>query len=204
MEHRGGPLSTPVRAKTDTAPGRIRIIAGQYRRTPIPVVAAPGLRPTPDRVRVTVFNWLEHLLGSIQGRTALDLFAGSGALGFEMASRGAQRVVLVDSHPRAAQALRELQQRLNAGAVEVLQSDWVAAAARQAAGAFDVVFLDPPFGSELLVPALTAARRVLKPEGLLYVETGTALPAAAAAGFLTLRSDKAGAVNFHLLRLMAQ
>ena len=197
-------MSTPARAKTATAPGRIRIIGGQYRRTPIPVVAAPGLRPTPDRVRVTVFNWLEHLLGSIQGRAALDLFAGSGALGFEMASRGAQRVVLVDSHPRAAQALRELQQRLNAGAVEVLQSDWAAAAARQADSTFDVVFLDPPFGSDLLVPALTAARRVLKPEGLLYVESGTALPSAAATGFLTLRSDKAGAVNFHLLRPMAQ
>jgi 16S rRNA (guanine(966)-N(2))-methyltransferase RsmD len=192
--------------KTDTAPGRIRIIGGQYRRTPIPVVAAPGLRPTPDRVRVTVFNWLEHLLGGLAGRAALDLFAGSGALGFEMASRGARRVVMVDSHPRAAQALRELQLRLNATAIEVLQLDWSAAAAREAPGAFDVVFLDPPFGSDLLAPALAAARRVLKADGLLYVESGTVLAdaAAAAAGFGALRSGRAGAVHFQLLRVVAQ
>jgi len=195
-----------MRVKADAPPGRIRIIGGQYRRTPITVVAAPGLRPTPDRVRVTVFNWLEHLLDGLRGRDGLDLFAGSGALGFEMASRGARRVVLVDSHPRAAQALQQLQQRLGATEVEVLQSDWSAAAAREAAGSFDVVFLDPPFGSDLLAPALAAARRVLKPEGLLYVESSAALPDAAAgmAAFSQLRSGRAGAVHFQLLRLVTQ
>jgi len=199
-------VSTAKPIKTGSPPGRIRIIGGRYRRTPIPVVVAPGLRPTPDRVRVTVFNWLEHLLGDLTGCAALDLFAGSGALGFEMASRGARRVVMVDSHPRAAEALRQLQRHLGASAVEVLQSDWSAAAAREAPATFDVVFLDPPFGSELLAPALAAARRVLKPEGLLYVESGAALPeaAAASAGYCALRSGRAGAVNFQLLRMTAQ
>ncbi len=114
-------MSPTARPKTESPPGRVRIIAGRFRRTPIPVVAVPGLRPTPDRVRVTVFNWLEHLLGKLEGLSALDLFAGSGALGFEMASRGAARVVLVERHPRAAQALRALQQRLAAAAVTVVE-----------------------------------------------------------------------------------
>jgi 16S rRNA (guanine(966)-N(2))-methyltransferase RsmD len=192
--------------KPEPKAGRVRIIGGQYRRTPIAVVAAPGLRPTPDRVRETVFNWLEHLLGDLHGCAALDLFAGSGALGFEMASRGAGRVVLVDSHARAAAALRALQQRLGAAAVEVVQADWAAAAARQPPASFDVVFLDPPFGSDLLAPAMAAARRLLKPEGLLYVESGApaADAVAAAAGFEPLRSGRAGAVSFQLLRAGAQ
>ena len=199
-------MSPAARPKAESPPGRVRIIGGRFRRTPIPVVAVPGLRPTPDRVRVTVFNWLEHLLGSLEGRSALDLFAGSGALGFEMASRGAARVVLVERHPRAAQALRQLQQRLGATAVTVVESDWAAAAAREAAGAFDVVFADPPFGADLLPGALAAARRLLKPEGLLYVESGAGLGEAelVAAGFTAVRDSTAGAVHFGLLRPAAQ
>jgi 16S rRNA (guanine(966)-N(2))-methyltransferase RsmD len=191
--------------KAETKPGRIRIIGGQYRRTPIPVVAAPGLRPTPDRVRETVFNWLEHLLGGFAGRAVLDLFAGSGALGFEAASRGAHRVVLVDSHPRAIAALQALQQRLGAAAVEVVPSDWRVAAARQAPASFDLVFLDPPFGAGLLPEALAAARRIVRPDGLLYVESGQTAAGDAPAGDLeVVRSGTAGAVAFRLLRLPAQ
>lgn len=195
----------PAPRKTPAAPpGRVRIIGGQYRRTPIAVAAVPGLRPTPDRVRETLFNWLEHLLGDLRGTRALDLFAGSGALGFEMASRGAAQVVLVDKHPRAVDALRALKQRLGAAAVEVIAGDWQAAAARQAPGAFDVVFLDPPFDAGLMPQALRAARRAVRPDGLIYAESG--LPPAsvaggpAAAGLEVVREGTAGMVAFQLLR----
>jgi 16S rRNA (guanine(966)-N(2))-methyltransferase RsmD len=198
-------IETWNRMRAETKPGRVRIIGGRYRRTPIPVIAAPGLRPTPDRVRETVFNWLEHLLGTLDGIAVLDLFAGSGALGFEAASRGAGRAVLVDSNARAAAALLALQQRLGATAVEVIQADWRAASARLAPASFDLVFLDPPFGSGLLPAALAAARRVLKPDGLIYVESGEPpTDEAAAAGLEVVRNGKAGVVVFQLLRAPAQ
>ncbi len=189
-------------------PGRVRIIAGQYRRTPIAVVAAPGLRPTPDRVRATVFNWLEHRLGPLAQVDALDLFAGSGALGFEMASRGARQVVLVDSNARAVAGLRELQRRLGAAAVSIQHADWQAAAARMAPASFDVIFLDPPFDAGVLAPALAAAARLVRPRGLVYVESASPLPAAAdgtidVAGLRLERTGRAGLVHFHLLRARA-
>lgn len=185
--------------------GTVRIIGGQYRRTPIRVVPVPGLRPTPDRVRETVFNWIEHLLGAFEGVEALDLFAGSGALGFEMASRGARRVVLVEHHPQAAQALAQLQRRLAAAAVTVLHADWQAAAARLAPATFDVIFIDPPFDAGILPRAVDAACRLLRPSGLLYVESGAALDAGedgllARRGLTIERCGRAGMVHFHLLR----
>ncbi len=206
---------SPRAATTDARPGRVRIIGGRYRRTPIAVVAAPGLRPTPDRVRETLFNWVDHLLGNPAGLCVLDLFAGSGALGFEMASRGAQRVVLVDNNVQAVAALQALQARLGAAGIEIVRSDWEAAVARLAPASFDLVFLDPPFGSGLLPRALAAARRVVKPNGLIYAEAGagtgagisTATGAAAGpggpadgAGLEVVRCGKAGAVVFQLLR----
>jgi len=190
----------PARAAAPA--GRIRIIGGQYRRTPVAVIPAPGLRPTPDRVRETVFNWLEHLLGALAGRRALDLFAGSGALGWEMASRGAARVVLVESNARAAEALRGLQRRLAASAVEVLQADWRAVVDRLAPGSLDVIFLDPPFGSGLLERALDAVRPLLAAGGLIYVESPAPLDAARLRqqGLELARTGQAGVVYFHLLR----
>jgi 16S rRNA (guanine(966)-N(2))-methyltransferase RsmD len=183
-------------------PGRVRIIGGRFRRTPLAVLDAPGLRPTPDRVRVTVFNWLEHLVGDLSAVRALDLFAGTGAMGFEMASRGARQVLLVDSNPRVALALRGVQQRLRAAAVDVVQSDWRAALARLAPASFDVIFLDPPFDGELLGDALAAARRVLAPGGIVYTEGPAPLEAAvlAAWGLEPVRAGRAGVVYFHLLR----
>jgi 16S rRNA (guanine(966)-N(2))-methyltransferase RsmD len=189
----------------------VRIIGGQYRRTPIGVVAAPGLRPTPDRVRETVFNWLEHLFGGWAGLSVLDLFAGTGALGFEAASRGAQRVVLVEKDAHAAAALQALQRRLDAAAVEVIRADWAAAAARLAPASFDLVFLDPPFDAGLLPAALLAAQRVLKPNGLIYAERAAAPgkgareaavgeTVASATALEVVRSGRAGAVLFELLR----
>ena len=194
--------STGQDRTTRVQAGRIRIVGGQFRRTLIPVVAAPGLRPTPDRVRETVFNWLEHFLGGWDQTCALDLFAGSGALGFEMASRGARRVVLVESNARAAQALRALRERLGAAGVQVLQSDWRAALLRLAPGPFDVIFLDPPYASSVLESALAAVRPLLARSGLVYVEAAEPLQASLLAerGWELVRAGRAGAVHFHLLR----
>ncbi|HYA66093.1 MAG TPA: 16S rRNA (guanine(966)-N(2))-methyltransferase RsmD [Burkholderiaceae bacterium] len=189
-------------AATRSPAGRIRIIGGQFRRTPIAVIAAAGLRPTPDRVRETVFNWLEHLLGDRDGIRALDLFAGTGVLGFEMASRGAHRVVLVESNARTAQALRALQRRLAAPTVQVLQADWRLALTRLAPERFDVIFLDPPYGSGILDRALGAVRPLLAPGGLIYAEAPRPLEAVCLAeqGWELLRANKAGGVYFHLLQ----
>ena len=165
-------------------------------------MAAPGLRPTPDRVRETLFNWLDHLLQDWSGVQALDLFAGSGVLGFECASRGARRVTLVESHARAAAALRDLQRRLHCENVDVVQDDWLAASARLAPASLDLVLLDPPFDSGLLPRAVGTALRLLRPGGLLYVESGQALAQQELAQWPLemVRSGQAGAVFFHLLR----
>jgi 16S rRNA (guanine966-N2)-methyltransferase len=201
---KSGPTTRPAKSTDDPSapPGRVRIIGGQFRRTPLAVVDAPGLRPTPDRVRVTLFNWLDHLLGGYAGVRALDLFAGTGALGLEMASRGAAVIVLVESNARAAEALRKVQEKLEARQVRVQQSDWQTAVATMGPASFEVVFLDPPFGSGLLERAVGAARRLLTSQGLLYVESADAVVAADLERWdlELVRADKAGAVHFHLLR----
>ena len=125
---------------TRNAPHQIRIIGGEWKRTPLHVVDLEGLRPTPDRVRETLFNWLGQ---DMSGQTCLDLFAGSGALGFEAASRGAARVVMVERDGRAAQQLRATQDKLAARTVEVAQADALRLAAGLRPGTFDVIFLDP-------------------------------------------------------------
>jgi 16S rRNA (guanine(966)-N(2))-methyltransferase RsmD len=165
------------------------------------VVAAPGLRPTPDRVRETLFNWLDHLLGTWSDVRALDLFAGSGVLGFECASRGAHEVTLVESHPHAAAALRALRQRLPCETVNIIQDDWMAAIARLGSASQDLVLLDPPFDSGLLPHAIAASLRLLRPQGLLYVESARPLEQQDLAHWSLelVRSGQAGAVFFHLL-----
>ena len=199
---RAGSRRAAAAREAAAPPGKVRIIGGALRRTPLPVADAPGLRPTPDRVRETTFNWLAHLLPSLEGASGLDLFAGTGALGFELASRGARRAVLVERDPRLAASLRELAQRLAPGAVEVIAADWRIALSRLGSERFDVVFLDPPFGSGVLAPALLAARTLLAPGGLVYAEEDRALDPAQvqAAELEVLRESRAGAVHFHLLR----
>ena len=189
-------LSTPLRPA-----GQVRIIGGQWKRTPIAVPDKPGLRPSGDRVRETVFNWIGHLMGDFSSVRGLDLFAGSGALGFELASRGAQRVLLIERDPQLARALRALKDKLKADAIEVKQADALAAAA-QLPAEFDLVFLDPPFAAGIEPKALAAALGVLAPEGLIYLESPEVFSAesAAAAGLEILRQDRAGRVAFHLLR----
>ena len=105
-------------------PRQVRIIGGQWKRTPLPVIDAEGLRPTPDRVRETLFNWLDHLLDrDWHARRCLDLFAGSGALGFEAASRGAAAVLMVEALPSACKVLQATRDKLNAAQVEIRRSD---------------------------------------------------------------------------------
>ncbi|HEV3424382.1 MAG TPA: 16S rRNA (guanine(966)-N(2))-methyltransferase RsmD [Paraburkholderia sp.] len=198
------PRSSPSRAHSAPSgrgkPHAIRIIGGDWKRTPLPVLDLDGLRPTPDRVRETLFNWLGQRL---DGQRCLDLFAGSGALGFEAASRGASRVLMVERNARAAGQLRANQARLAPNTIEIAEADALRLAASLAPGSFDVVFLDPPFGSDLLGRVLELAVRLVSAEGFLYVEAGDALEiaqTAVLAGWSMVRQGKAGAVHFHLLQ----
>ncbi|MDN7997303.1 16S rRNA (guanine(966)-N(2))-methyltransferase RsmD [Burkholderia multivorans] len=182
-------------------PHTIRIIGGDWKRTPLAVLDLDGLRPTPDRVRETLFNWLgQHL----EGRRCLDLFAGTGALGFEAASRGAANVVMVERHPRAAQQLRAIKDKLGARTVEIAEADALRLAAGLAPRSFDVVFLDPPFGdAAALARAIALTAPLVADGGALYVESGAELDLSAhdaLAGWQVAKHGKAGAVHYHLLR----
>ncbi|MFP3755444.1 Ribosomal RNA small subunit methyltransferase D [compost metagenome] len=182
------------------APAQVRIIGGRWKRSLLPVLEAEGLRPTPDRVRETLFNWLGQ---DMSGMTCLDLFAGSGALGFEAASRGAAAVTLVEANPRVARQLRDNQYRFDAAQVKVIQGDAFAVAAQMPGASFDVIFLDPPFAEDWLGPALEHAARLSRPGGAVYVETDHALigpDAPVPASLEIVRQARAGAVYFHLLQ----
>jgi len=182
------------------APAQVRIIGGRWKRSLLPVLEAEGLRPTPDRVRETLFNWLGQ---DMSGMTCLDLFAGSGALGFEAASRGAAAVTLVEANPRVARQLRDNQYRFDAAQVKVIQGDAFTVAAQMPGASFDVIFLDPPFAEDWLGPALEHAARLSRPGGAVYVETDHALigpDAPVPASLEIVRQARAGAVHFHLLQ----
>jgi 16S rRNA (guanine(966)-N(2))-methyltransferase RsmD len=194
-----------------SAPAQVRIIGGSWKRTPLAVLDADGLRPTPDRVRETVFNWLGHLFdGHWERLYCLDLFAGTGALGFEAASRGARRVVLVESNAAAVRQLDATKGKLDATQVSIMRGDALAVAHALPApgpdgtGGFDLIFLDPPYHQDWIARLLPVCARLLAPEGLVYAEleqplTGDSLPAWMA-GWEVVRADKAGMVYFHLLR----
>jgi len=176
----------------------VRIIGGAWRRQKLPVPDAPGLRPTPDRVRETLFNWLGQ---DLTGWTVLDAFAGTGALGFEAASRGAARVQFLERDPVLVRGLQAARTRLGAVAVEIAQADAVAWM-RRAPAAFDLVLLDPPFDAELFEPALDAALACVVAQGWIYLEAPSEFEAAALAGrgLARYRHARAGAVHAHLLR----
>jgi len=179
-------------------PREVRIIGGAWKRSKLPVGAGEGLRPTPDRVRETLFNWLGQ---DLSGWRCLDAFAGSGALGFEAASRGADAVVLVERDRHLARALGEVKARLSADQVRIENADAIAWMARCPADSFELVFLDPPFGSPLAGPALDAAARVVVPDGYVYLEApqGLAPEDAESRGLAIHRQSRAGSVHFHLL-----
>jgi 16S rRNA (guanine(966)-N(2))-methyltransferase RsmD len=177
----------------------VRIIGGHWKRSKLPVADAPGLRPTPDRVRETLFNWLPH---DLSGWRCLDAFAGSGALGFEAASRGAAAVLLIERDSRLARGLRESQQRLNATAIRVEAADALGWMRRADAESFELVFIDPPFDAGLFEPALAAAARLVVAGGFAYLEADRAFDDAAVAPLQLRvhRHARAGNVHFHLLQ----
>lgn len=180
----------------------VRIVGGDYRRTPIPVVDAPGLRPTPDRVRETLFNWLHHLWGGdFSDKQVLDLFAGTGALGFEAASRGVAHVQMVENNPDAVAALRALRSKLGARNVRIHAGDAAVVAHRLDATRYDLVLLDPPFGLGWLERLWDQLPQFLTPDALIYIESENrmALPL----NYSMLRQGKAGHVHFCLLQFAA-
>jgi 16S rRNA (guanine966-N2)-methyltransferase len=184
--------TTPGRTGAGT--NRLRIVGGTWRSRLVRFPDAAGLRPTPDRVRETLFNWLGQRL---EGLTCIDLFAGSGALGFEAASRGAARVVLVESDRRVCEQLRRSAAELGAGdRVEIVQADAMAWLARPG-GSYDVAFVDPPYASGLAGAALEALGPRMRPGARAYVESATAL-GEPPAGWVRTKEGAAGAVRFAL------
>ena len=193
---------TAGKAAAPSGAGEIRIIGGQWKRTRLPVPSLPGLRPTPDRVRETLFNWLGQ---DLAGWRCVDAFAGTGALGLEAASRGAAAVQMVEQDAALVARLQLLCQRLRASAVQLRRGDGVAQLRQCAPASQDLVFIDPPFDSPLFVPALQAAAAALVPQGFIYLEAPAAWDDAALAplGLSLQRHLRAGAVHAHLLRLAA-
>jgi 16S rRNA (guanine966-N2)-methyltransferase len=174
---------------------KVRIIGGDLRSRVISFPDAEGLRPTPDRVRETLFNWLGQTL---YGRTCLDLFAGSGALGFEAASRGAERVVMVEKNPAVFRALQENRKKLECTKVFAHCQDGLEFASRDVQR-YDVIFLDPPFQSEYLPRLLEMLPQHLSGNGVLYVESGA--PVDVPLPWQVVKSGRAGQVYYQLLQV---
>jgi 16S rRNA (guanine966-N2)-methyltransferase len=177
----------------------VRLIGGLWKRSKLPVLhdaqRRPGLRPTPDRVRETLFNWLGQ---DLRGWRVLDAFAGSGALGFEAASRGAGEVVLLETDAVLVASLNQSKQRLAAAALRVERADALGWMARSASAAFDLVLLDPPFDANITAVAAQAAARLVAAGGFVYVESSEPL-AELPAGLVPHRQLRAGAVHAQLL-----
>ena len=197
------PAPAASRSATARAPQEVRIIGGQWKRSKLAVPDRPGLRPTPARVRETLFNWLGQ---DLSGLRCIDAFAGTGALGLEAASRGAGEVVLVEQEADLIRSLSTVTTRLKAAGVRIERGDGVAALQKRQGQGWDLVFLDPPFGEDgnpvLVQAALQAARQAVQAEGDIYLEAPRLwtdeelLPL----GLRVHKHGKAGAVDFHLLR----
>src|SRR5438105_459712 len=172
----------------------LRIIGGRWRGRKLHFPRTPELRPTPDRVRETLFNWLGQ---DMTGLTTLDPYSGSGALSFEALSRGATQAVAIERDPNLVRALRATADKLGSEGLDIYCDDAKRFLARDTRF-YDVVFLDPPFAEEDWQHLLPAAAARLAPAGRLYVEAGTAIEAPE--GLELLRRDKAGRVHYHLLR----
>jgi 16S rRNA (guanine(966)-N(2))-methyltransferase RsmD len=178
----------------DRHANQLRIIGGRWRGRRVAFHPVPGLRPTPDRVRETLFNWLGQ---DLAGAKTLDLFAGSGALTLEALSRGAALGVAVDHHAAVTRKLAANGAALGATALETHCADAASFLARERRS-FDVIFLDPPFGGADWDALIAAVAARLAPSGMLYVEAPA--PITAPRGLEVWRSDKAGRVHYHLLR----
>ena len=175
---------------------QVRIIAGTWRGRRLSFAPVPGLRPTPDRVRETLFNWLAPV---IHGARCLDLYAGSGALGLEAASRGAREVVLVDNDPQVVAELERQREVFGAHQVRVVRADvlqWLAGVA----SSFDIVFLDPPFRRKMLSPCIQVLEEHdwLSDRARIYIEAEKGLVPQLPDNWELLRSKVAGQVGYHL------
>lgn len=184
-------------------PGSLRIIGGDWRSRKLPIAEVPGLRPTPDRVRETLFNWLQT---EIPGARCLDVFAGSGALGFEAASRGAAEVVMLEKDRLAGKVLAENIRLLKADNIQLLQTDamqWLEATGER----FDIVFIDPPYASELQAQTcrLLEQQHWLNDNAYIYLELSSqqALPELPQ-NWQILKGKKAGEVGYYLIQRQQQ
>jgi 16S rRNA (guanine(966)-N(2))-methyltransferase RsmD len=199
----GKPLRTPIHNRQ---PGEIRLIGGQWKRIKLKVADRPGLRPTPDRVRETLFNWLGQDLGGLR---CVDAFAGTGALGFEAASRGAAEVLLVEQDGTLVTQLQRVLAQLQAlelpeplsQKLHIQRGEGVSALRSLAPASYHVIFLDPPFDGDLYEGALAAASRALAENGSIYLEAPKAWTdeALEPLGLVVRRHLKAGAVHAHVL-----
>lgn len=184
-------------SRTQEKQGRLRIIGGRWRSRILPVIEQPGLRPTPDRVRETLFNWLQ---GEIPGSRCLDLFTGSGALGFEAASRGAEQVTLIENQPATCRILSENIKTLTANNIELLQQDallWL----NKSGHAYDVVFVDPPYASDCLteICQMLELHHWLSDSAFIYIELPSELELPELpTNWQIIRGKKAGQVGYYL------
>ncbi len=202
------PKSAAKRPPRPVMTHQVRIIGGQWKRTPLVVLDVEGLRPTPDRVRETVFNWINHLIdGGWNRMKCLDLFAGTGVLGFEAASRGAEQVVMVEMHTPAVRQLEATKEKLHAGQVSIVRGDALSTTqgmqARAVAG-FNLIFLDPPYHQNWLAKILPVCAPLLTVDGLIYIESEVSLVSDTPPDWLqdweVVRADNAGLVFYHLLQ----
>ncbi|OQW87080.1 MAG: 16S rRNA (guanine(966)-N(2))-methyltransferase RsmD [Rhodoferax ferrireducens] len=177
----------------------VRIIGGLLKRTKLPVADKPGLRPTPDRVRETLFNWLGQ---DLTGWRCLDAFAGTGALGIESASRGAAAVLLVENDAALVAQLKCSVDQLHLTGVQVLRGDGLSALKQAPPASLEVIFLDPPFDADVFAAAVQAAGQAVSASGFVYLEAPTRWTDAhlQSAGLQIYRYLKAGAVHAHLLQ----
>ena len=192
------PYRKPVRPRAVQS-HEVRIIGGLFKRSKLPVADKPGLRPTPDRVRETLFNWLGQ---DLSGWRCLDAFAGTGALGFESVSRGAKEVRLVENDAALVDQLKRTASHLKIDTVQIERADGVSALKRASPNSLDAIFLDPPFDSDLFEAAVLAAGQAVTEQGFVYLEAPTRWTdeQLQTAGLQVYRYLKAGAVHAHLLR----
>ena len=183
-----------AKSAVSTRPNQVRIIGGKHRGRKLLVADAPGLRPTPDRVRETLFNWLGQ---NLSGWHCLDLFAGSGALGFEAASRGAASVVLVEQASAIARSLQAAADLLKEPAISVVCADALAYL-KKPMPPLDLVFVDPPYGQGWLDRIIMPLLPLLADDARLYIEAESALPEDLAPGLICLKRGQAGQVHYHL------
>ena len=189
-----------AKADKKSQPGRLRIVAGKWRSRLLRIAAVPGLRPTAERIRETLFNWLAP---HIDGARCLDLFAGTGALGLEALSRGAGQAVLVEKSQLAADALQANARSLDAEGATVVRADAFEFLRQDNAGSFDIVFLDPPFADENLddLCRLLAGSPLLAAGAWVYIEEDRDAPQAELpAGWQVMKTKNAGNVRYSLVR----